>query len=162
MPRDQRQRHRTHVCSDDHGGGPGRTHLRVHGPDRLSAGRIHYSISQVARADDRLRFTQMPLREQTAGPDEHEKSPEWQVLRRDQPGTSNASKRQVSLFPSRNLPDRNRTSLTHSRKPISNVSNDRSRAGTGRSTGRSRMSVKSHMPSFPAPPTVAAPASLGY
>jgi hypothetical protein len=39
-------------------------------------------------------------------------------------------------------------SLTRSRKPISNVSNDRSRARTGRSPGHSRMTVKSHDPAF--------------
>ena len=56
--------------------------------------------------------------------------------------------RQLSLLSDQIRTDRNQPSLTRSRKPISNLSNDRSRAGTGRSPGVSRMSVKSQTQSF--------------
>lgn len=65
--------------------------------------------------------------------------------------------RQLSLLSVQIRTDRNQPSLAHSRKPISNLSNGRNRAGTGRSPGVSRMSVKSHKPLFPVPQAVATP-----
>ena len=56
--------------------------------------------------------------------------------------------RQLSLLSDQIRTDRNQPSLTRSRKPISNLSNGRIWAGTGRSPGVSRMSVKSQTQSF--------------